>query len=71
MTRPLGSIQRDLLISLGEHGGWHARSGWVWDTVRGTQRRLDALVKRGLVVRDDEGNYKLKPGTVVPERFKR
>jgi hypothetical protein len=46
---PLGEIQRCLLRSLKEHKHWYPGGGWNWDTMRGTQRRLEILVARGLV----------------------
>jgi len=46
--RKLGRVQRGVLEALREHGSWGQYHGWLWDTASGTERRLKALVKRGL-----------------------
>lgn len=56
----LGSTQKSILQALREHGSWHNRGfgcGWVWDSRSGTQKVLESLVRRGLVVKDHEGTY--------------
>jgi DNA-binding MarR family transcriptional regulator len=59
----MGSDQWDLLHALREHGEWFkGRAGgywcrWVWNTDSQTTRMLDALVRRGYVVRDARGVY--------------
>lgn len=45
--RKLGSKQREVLDSLRRHGSWHRRCGWVWDTISGTERVLNSLVRAG------------------------
>lgn len=54
----LGSVQISVLHVLATRDrGWvdHPYGpGWVWDSVGGTRRTLEALVKRGLV---DKGEY--------------
>jgi hypothetical protein len=54
MPRPLGKNQKGVLQSLRDHGSWHTGAGWYWDTFANTERILDSLVKRGLVVRTIE-----------------
>jgi hypothetical protein len=51
MPRPLGTIQVSMLAALKRHRSWYSGCGWLWDTVKGTERILDSLVRRGLVVR--------------------
>lgn len=50
MARPLGKTQEDVLRALRSHGSWSRGCGWCWDTRSGTERVLDSLVRRGLVV---------------------
>ena len=47
----MGWNQIEMLRSLDQHGSWwNAHScRWCYDTMSGTKRILDALVKRGLV----------------------
>lgn len=54
MPRPLGPTQASVLASLRNHGYWHVTCGWVWSGPARTQRILDGLVKRGLVVVKEE-----------------
>lgn len=52
MARPLGRVQFEVLRALVRHKYWYPHCGWLWGTPSGTQRILDSLVQRGLVVRD-------------------
>lgn len=47
----LGTNQLHVLKSVYERRGWHAGCGWLWNTVSGTLRILEALAKRGLVTK--------------------
>lgn len=58
-NRPLGENQRYLLYSLFMHKSWRPGCGWLWNTPSGTKRLLDSLVRRGLVVKHDDGSYTL------------
>ena len=52
--RPLGTVQRGCLDALFQHRSWRENgvlSGWVWGTPSQTEKALDSLVKRGLVVK--------------------
>lgn len=50
--RKLGTKQRDVLKALLGHGMWsRGRCGWVWDTQSGTEKIMESLVKRGLVIK--------------------
>lgn len=60
--RKLGNIQFSCLKDLKLHKGWDYGRGasWVWDTVYGTMRIMDTLVKRGMAVHHkDERIYKI------------
>lgn len=50
-TKGIGDTQIHMLKSLYEHRGWHGGCGWIWNTVSGTIRILEALTKRGLVTK--------------------
>lgn len=64
----LGNVQKDVLASVKEHGGYPG--GWMWDTPSHTVRVLDSLVKRGLVDLK-AGNYKLnEAGNALLEELK-
>lgn len=58
----LGTTQANVLRSLvtnrSVEGGarWTPHCGWVWNTVYGTQKLLDGLVRKGLVKVDIEQN---------------
>lgn len=56
----LGPTQINLLEMLEEHGAWSPRCGWSWDGEGRTQKRLDRLVEREMVVQrrhvDFDGN---------------
>lgn len=44
-----GSKQKDVLRALQQHQYWFkGGAGWLWDTDSGTERVMDALVRRGL-----------------------
>lgn len=47
----LGSTQRQVLECLVERGFWYAGCGWTWDTRSGTERLMDALVKKGVATK--------------------
>jgi hypothetical protein len=52
MPRPLGSIQREMLRCLEEHGGvWHWGCGWYWKNQTHDERVMLSLLRRGLVTR--------------------
>lgn len=53
--RKLGSVQRDVLRALEEHGMWHSWCGWIWDSVSNTTRIMDSLVRAGVATVDYEG----------------
>lgn len=61
--KKLTETQSGVLKALKQHGSWSWRKGamwgcgWKWGTVEGTRRILDALVKKGYVVLDDQGVY--------------
>ncbi len=52
----LGSTQKDILEALRDHGSWYdsQRPSWVWSTIGGTRKAMQALVRRGLA-RVEEG----------------
>jgi hypothetical protein len=45
----VGKTEGKLMDSLQEHGGWRRGCGWIWDTHKGTERRLNRLVEKGFV----------------------
>jgi hypothetical protein len=49
--RPLGNTQECVLRALREHGSWSAGCGWTWNTLAGTEKILDSLVRRGLATK--------------------
>jgi hypothetical protein len=55
MTQPkkvvLGSTQIKVLKSLVKRGSWYAGCGWMWDTRSGTERLMEALVKKGVATK--------------------
>lgn len=51
---PLGREQLGVLKSLRDHGRWSRGCGWIWSTHGKTERILDSLVKRGLVIKSTE-----------------
>jgi len=54
MSRPLGKTQQSVLESVRERRGWSEGCGWVWGNYSTTVRVLEALVRRGLVVKTEE-----------------
>lgn len=72
MARPLGKNQRDVLDCLIYHGKWGKNCGWLWDTWSNTTRIMESLVKRGLVVKHDDGYYRPErvPGFKLLKRRK-
>jgi hypothetical protein len=51
----LGKNQRNVLAELHRHQRWQRRDGWVWSTsLDETERLLDQLVQKGLVVVTEE-----------------
>lgn len=59
-TKNLGDKQISVLRSLYERNGWSSGCGWIWDTVSGTVRILDALVKRELATKTEENGRRAK-----------
>jgi hypothetical protein len=55
--RPLGNTQLSVLRALAQHNGgvWYAGCGWLWDNYSGTMRIMEALTKRGLATRTEQG----------------
>lgn len=53
----LGKVQKGVLDSLRRHGYWenHYSCRWVWFTPSETERILDSLLKKGLVIMREEG----------------
>ena len=47
VKRKLGPVQAALLEALREHGYWHPRCGWAWDSPSATKARFDSLVRAG------------------------
>jgi hypothetical protein len=55
MTIRLGKNQRNVLAALHRHKHWQRGGGWVWNTnFDETERLLDQLVQKGLVVVTEE-----------------
>jgi hypothetical protein len=55
MAIKLGKNQRNVLMALHRHKRWQRDSGWVWSTsLDETERLLDQLVKKGLVIITEE-----------------
>jgi hypothetical protein len=55
MTIKLGKNQRNVLAALHRHKRWQRGDGWIWSTnLDETQRLLDQLVQKGLVVVSEE-----------------
>ena len=51
--KPLGKIQQAMLRALERnHGRWRRSDQWVWTGVRTTERILEGLVARGLVIKE-------------------
>lgn len=69
---PLGKTQVSVLESLNRHGNheWFHGCGWVWNTLGGTERLLNSLVKRGLVERI-ERKYTKSDATFTVWRLKK
>jgi hypothetical protein len=59
---PLGETQKIVLSVLRDRGSWHRNAGWHWNGPARTEKLLETLVKRGLVVREGT-TYKLKDRT--------
>jgi DNA-binding IclR family transcriptional regulator len=57
--RPLTDRQAGCLSALRRHGRWP--NLWVWNNESTTRTILDALVKKGLVQRDENGVYTPTP----------
>jgi hypothetical protein len=55
MTIKLGKNQRNVLAALHRHKRWQRGGGWIWSTnLDETERLLDQLVQKGLVVVSEE-----------------
>jgi len=50
----LGKTQEAILRALKQHKGWYRGAGWRWSSTGETERLLETLVKRGLVVAVEE-----------------
>lgn len=66
--RKLGKVQLDVLASLRHYGFWHARCGWVWDTLGNTQRVMDSLVRAGYATRSGIVYRPSVPSVVEPKK---
>ena len=55
--RPLGSTQAKVLEALKNHKGWQLNCGWMWTTMRATEKIMEQLVARGLAIKtkDEKG----------------
>lgn len=55
MRRKLGTVQRDVLAALKQHGSWSPDVyRWLWDTPSNTRRVMDSLVRAGYVTVAEE-----------------
>jgi hypothetical protein len=55
MIIKLGKNQRNVLAALHRHKRWQRGGGWIWSTdLDETERLLDQLVQKGLVVVSEE-----------------
>jgi hypothetical protein len=62
--RGLGNTQLSVLFALREQKFWHDRNcGWFWSTNSGTERHMQALIKRGLVAVGTYRKFIPKPAT--------
>ena len=52
--RKLGTKQRGVLRAIRDHGRWYRGCGWVWGATNETEKLLQALVARQLVLVTDE-----------------
>ena len=51
MARRLSGNQEGALAMLQHWGYWSRRCGWMWDTISGTERLMETLVRRGLATK--------------------
>lgn len=65
--RKLGTLQTDMLINLGGHGGeWHHGSGWRWGDFGRDTAVYESLCKRGLVeAREAPSNKRALTGETI------
>ena len=63
VKRGLGVNQRAMLGSLKDHKGWSRGCGWIWSTNGETEKILESLVKRGLVVKEATTTFRGYPST--------
>lgn len=45
--KPLGKTQASILEALTEHKGWTLNCGWMWSTMKATERVIKRLVELG------------------------
>jgi hypothetical protein len=46
----IGKTQREILKCVLDHGCWYSGCGWLWTSYHETERLMESLAKRGLLV---------------------